>query len=89
LVIGFVAGIPQIATNHILLKNYSVVGVHWGASLAKFPDSGPRQMTALVDMATKGTIDPLIYPPFGLDRAAEALQLINDRGVWGKAVVRI
>ena len=32
LVIGFVAGIPEIATNHVLLKNYSVVGVHWGAS---------------------------------------------------------
>jgi NADPH:quinone reductase len=87
LVIGFVAGIPQIATNHILLKNYAIMGVHWGASLGKFPDSGPRQMSTLVDMATAGTIDPLLYPAFTMDQAAEAIQLINDRGVWGKAVV--
>jgi NADPH:quinone reductase len=89
LVIGFVAGIPQIATNHILLKNYSIIGVHWGASLGKFPDSGPRQMNTLVQMATAGTIDPLLYPTFTMDQAAEAIQLINDRGVWGKAVVRL
>jgi NADPH:quinone reductase len=89
LVIGFVAGIPQIATNHILLKNYSIIGVHWGASLGKFPESGPRQMTTLVDMANAGTIDPLLYPTFTMDQAAEAIQLIADRGVWGKAVVRL
>jgi NADPH:quinone reductase len=89
LVIGFVAGIPQIATNHILLKNYSIIGVHWGASLGKFPDSGPRQMNTLVQMATAGTIDPLLYPTFTMNQAAEAIQLINDRGVWGKAVVRL
>jgi NADPH2:quinone reductase len=89
LVIGFVAGIPQVATNHILLKNYSIVGVHWGASLMRFPDSGPRQMTELVQMAAAGVVDPLLYPPFAMEGAAEALQLINDRGVWGKAVVRV
>jgi NADPH:quinone reductase len=89
LVIGFVAGIPQIATNHILLKNYSIIGVHWGASLGKFPDSGPRQMNTLVEMATAGTIDPLLYPSFTMDQAAEAIQLISDRGVYGKAVVRL
>jgi NADPH2:quinone reductase len=89
LVIGFVAGIPQIATNHILLKNYAIVGVHWGASLAKFPDSGPNQMRTLVTMAESGTVDPLLYPPFAMEGAAQALQLINDRGVWGKAIVRI
>jgi NADPH:quinone reductase len=89
LVIGFVAGIPQIATNHILLKNYSIIGVHWGASLGKFPDSGPRQMNTLVQMATTGTIDPLLYPIFTMNQAAEAIQLINDRGVHGKAVVKL
>lgn len=89
LVIGFVAGIPQIATNHILLKNYSIVGVHWGASLGKFPESGPKQMRTLVEMAAAGVVDPLLYPAFGFERAAEAIQLIADRGVWGKAVVDV
>ena len=30
LIVGFVGGIAQAPTNHALLKNYSIVGVHWG-----------------------------------------------------------
>jgi NADPH2:quinone reductase len=38
LVIGFTSGrIPTAPANHVLLKNYSVVGVHWGASLGRNP----------------------------------------------------
>ena len=47
------------------------------------------QAAAMIDMAAAGTIDPLLYPPFEMEQAAEALQLINDRGVWGKAVVHV
>lgn len=87
LVIGFVAGIPEMATNHILLKNYSVVGVHWGASIIKFPDTLREQMTTLLDMAAAGTIDPPLYPPYPFDQAARALQDIAERKVHGKTVV--
>ncbi|MEL6890804.1 MAG: NADPH:quinone oxidoreductase family protein [Actinomycetota bacterium] len=89
LVIGFVAGIPEMATNHILLKNYSVVGVHWGASVAKFPDSLREQMTTLLDMAAAGTVDPPLFPPYAFDDAARALQDIAERKVHGKSVVRL
>ncbi len=89
LVIGFVAGIPEMATNHILLKNYSVVGVHWGASIARFPDSLGRQMTTLLDMAAAGTIDPPLYPPYSFGDAARALQDIAERKVHGKTVVSL
>mgnify|MGYP003873426795 CR=1 FL=1 len=89
LVIGFVAGIPEVKTNHALLKSYSMVGVHWGASLAKFPNSLGEQMTTLLDMAASGTIDPPLYPPFAFADAAQALQDIADRKVHGKAVVTV
>ncbi|MEP1122916.1 MAG: NADPH:quinone oxidoreductase family protein [Ilumatobacter sp.] len=89
LVIGFVAGIPEVKTNHALLKSYSIVGVHWGASLAKFPASIGEQMTTLLDMAAAGTIDPPLYPPFAFEDAAQALQDIADRKVHGKAVVTL
>ncbi|MEM1334297.1 MAG: NADPH:quinone oxidoreductase family protein [Actinomycetota bacterium] len=88
LVIGFVAGIPEMATNHILLKNYSVMGVHWGASLMKFPDSLREQMTTLLDMTAEGSVDPPLYPPYSFDQAARALQDIAERKVHGKTVVR-
>jgi NADPH:quinone reductase len=88
LVIGFVAGIPEVATNHALLKSYSIVGVHWGASLARFPESLRSQMTTLLDMATTGAVDPPLYPPYAFDDAATALQDLADRRTWGKVVVR-
>jgi NADPH2:quinone reductase len=87
LVIGFVAGIPEIATNHVLLKNYSVVGVHWGASLGRDPSSLGRQMAEVMTLAEKGVVDPLLHPPYPFDEAAQALQDIADRKVVGKVVV--
>ena len=59
LVIGFVAGIPEVATNHVLLKNYSVVGVHWGASLGRDPGSFKQQMSSVVELSKSGEVDPL------------------------------
>jgi NADPH2:quinone reductase len=87
LVIGFVGGIADAPTNHILLKNYSVVGVHWGASLARDPSRLPRAAERLLAMAGTGEIDPLVYPPYPMERGAQALQDLADRRTWGKAVV--
>jgi NADPH:quinone reductase len=86
LVIGFVAGIPEVKTNHALLKSYSIVGVHWGASLAKFPESLGEQMRTLLDMAAAGTVDPPLYPPYRFEDAATALQDLADRKTHGKVV---
>ena len=89
LVIGFVAGIPDLPANHILLKNYSVVGVHWGASLARDPDSIHRQMRSLLELAATGDVDPLIYPPYDFDDGARAIQDLAERKTWGKVIVRV
>ena len=89
LVIGFVAGIPEVKTNHALLKSYSIVGVHWGASLARFPESLGEQMTTLLGMAATGTIDPPLYPPYSFGDAAAALQDLADRKTYGKVVVTV
>ena len=89
LVIGFVAGIPEFKTNHALLKSYSVVGVHWGAALARQPEALEQQMTKLLAMASAGTIDPPLYPPYAFDQAAQALQDLADRKTYGKVVALI
>ena len=86
LVVGFVAGIPKLATNHVLLKNYSVVGVHWGASLARDPESLPSQVAAVMALVDEGAVDPLLHPPYVFEDAARALQDIYDRQVVGKVV---
>jgi len=87
LVIGFVGGIPQAPLNHALLKNYSILGVHWGASLMRDPDSIGRQMGLLFDLARQGKVSPALYPPVRFEQAARAIQDMAERKVSGKAVV--
>ena len=39
LVVGFASGqIPSAALNHALVKNYSIVGLHWGLYQTKDPE---------------------------------------------------
>ena len=89
LIVGFVGGIAQAPTNHALLKNYSIVGVHWGASLMRDPDSVRRQMDAVFDLARSGAVAPPVESVRPFDEAAAAIQAIADRQVTGKAVVTI
>ncbi len=89
LIIGFVGGIADAPTNHILLKNYSVVGVHWGASLMRDPSAVARQMGQVMALAEQGAVAPPLYPPFAFEDAAQALQDLADRKVYGKAVVEV
>ena len=89
LIIGFVAGIPDLPANHMLLKNYSVVGVHWGASLGRNPKSLDSQMRSVLELAGTGEVDPLIFPPYEYQSGAQAIQDLADRRTWGKVVVRV
>lgn len=88
LIIGFTGGIAQAPTNHILLKNYSVVGVHWGASLARDAGRMRRAGEKLLAMAAEGRIAPLLYPPYRFEEAPRALQDLAERKTWGKPIVR-
>ncbi len=87
LIIGFVGGIADAPTNHALLKNYSIVGVHWGASLMRDPDSVGRQMQDIFDLARAGKVKPALYPPVPFEQAARTIQDIAERKVSGKAIV--
>ncbi len=86
LVIGFVSGIADAPTNHVLLKNYSVVGVHWGASLARDPGTLERQMAAVFELAAAGKVDPPLTR-FHTADAPRGLQDMLERAVTGKVVV--
>lgn len=88
LVIGFTSGrIPEAPANHILLKNYSVVGVHWGASLARDRTSLRRHWDKIVDLFDTGHIDPLIGVRLPLDQAIEGLNALDSRASTGKVVI--
>jgi NADPH2:quinone reductase len=89
LIIGFVAGIPDAPMNHVLLKSYDIVGVHWGASVMRDPSSVRRQLAAVFELVGRGDFSPPLYPPFAFEDAAKALQDLADRKTYGKAVVTL
>lgn len=89
LVIGFVGGIPEAPMNHVLLKNYSIVGVHWGASLARRPESLGQQLRSVLDLTAAGRVSPPLYPPYDFADAARALQDLAERKTWGKVVATL
>ena len=89
LVIGFAGGrIPDVPANHVLLKNYSVVGLHWGAYFRNDPQLVHDTHGRLLQLYEKGEIDPLISAELALEDAPSALARLGARGTWGRVVLR-
>lgn len=90
LVIGFTSGrIPDAPANHILLKNYSVVGVHWGASVGRNPEPSEQARREIFALLEERRLDPPVFPPFAFDDAPTALDDIYHRRTWGKTIVKL
>ncbi|WP_299660328.1 NADPH:quinone oxidoreductase family protein [uncultured Ruegeria sp.] len=87
LVVGFPAGIPSIPLNLTLLKGCQIVGVFWGASVFRDPDGHSRNMADLFRMYETKAIAPRIGARFPLERAAEAISMLDQRNAIGKVVV--
>ena len=88
LVIGFVAGrFAEAPTNHVLIKNYAVVGVHWALYRRVAPEWIPRWQGRLNDPWAAGRIAPLVGAELPLREAPEALRRLGSRGTTGKVVL--
>lgn len=87
LVVGFPAGIPSIPLNLTLLKVTQILGVFWGAWVARDPGAHMQNMKELFGLYAKGQIKPRISASYPLAQAADALQLMMDRKAKGKIVV--
>jgi len=88
LVIGFTSGrIPTVQTNRILLKNISVIGLHWGIYLERDPNLVRQTMSALFALYEEGKLKPLISARFPLLQAAKALEQIAGRHSVGKILL--
>jgi len=88
LVIGFASGrIPEVAANRILLKNISVVGLHWGAHVQHEPEKIDRTFQALFRLYEAGQIKPVIYRTYPLDDLPTALGALASRQTHGKIII--
>ncbi|SHG22373.1 NADPH:quinone oxidoreductase family protein [Geodermatophilus nigrescens] len=88
LVVGFTSGrIPEAPANHALVKNYSVVGLHWALYRRRAPAVVARAHDELVRLVGEGAVDPLIGQVLPLEEAPRALAAIASRGTVGKVVL--
>ena len=88
LTIGFTSGRwPTAPVNLILIKSISVIGVRAGEIGRRDPELGRQNQAALWDLATSGAIDPYVCAGFPLERAVDAMRMLENRDVVGKCVV--
>jgi NADPH2:quinone reductase len=89
LVVGFTSGrIPTISVNMPLIKGFSVMGVRAGEYGRQFPDKGRENARAVADLAASGKIKPRVHAELPLDQWRAAFDLLANRQVIGKAVIR-
>jgi NADPH2:quinone reductase len=90
LVIGFASGdIPKVATNMILVKNFSTVGVVFGEHSWRYPDESRDRLTSIIPEVAAGRLNPRIWKAYPLAEATTALRAIQDRQVIGKMVLTL
>ena len=89
-VVGFTGGsIPEIKVNRLLLNNTEVIGAGWGAFVMGKPDLNREVGAEVTRLVEQGAIRPIVGARFPLERAAEALKLIDERGATGKVVLDV
>ncbi|MEV6102276.1 NADPH:quinone oxidoreductase family protein [Nocardia sp. NPDC051981] len=87
LVVGFAGGdIQRAALNHALVKNYSIVGLHWGLYNAYDPAAVADCHRELTRLATAGAIRPLVSERLALADIADGVQRLADGKTVGRVV---
>ncbi|MEU9919850.1 NADPH:quinone oxidoreductase family protein [Streptomyces griseoluteus] len=87
-VVGFASGsIPSPALNHALVKNYSIMGLHWGLYNTKNPKLVLRCHEELTELAARGAVKPLVSERVPLAGAADAVQRVADGVTTGRIAV--
>jgi NADPH:quinone reductase len=88
LIVGFASGtVPNFPANHAMIKGYSLIGLRAGESGRRDPELAAASSKALATLAASGVMRPPISHRFSLDEAADALRVLEQRAVIGRAVI--
>lgn len=89
-IVGFTSGrIPQAAANHVLIKNYSVVGLHWGLYAKRMPELIPLVAKELFGLYEAGKIKPYISTRLPLGEAPRGLAMVASGKSTGKVILTV
>ncbi|WSB82998.1 NADPH:quinone oxidoreductase family protein [Streptomyces cellulosae] len=87
-IVGFASGtIPSPGLNHALIKNYAILGLHWGLYNTKNPKLVQHCHEQLTELAARGAIKPLVSERVPLAGAADAVQRVADGVTTGRVTV--
>jgi len=89
LVVGFPSGIPSLPLNLPLLKGCDVLGVFWGAAVARDLARHRASVDELYSLYRQGRIRPNISQRFHLAQAGDAIAALASRQTTGKVVVTV
>ena len=86
-IVGFAGGqVQSAALNHALVKNYSILGLHWGYYNEKDPAAVDACQVLLTLMADAGTLRPLVSERLALGDVAGGIQRLADGSTTGRVV---
>jgi NADPH2:quinone reductase len=86
--IGFTSGkFSNFAANHILIKNYSVVGLHWGIYRQHNPAKIVSAWKELFALYSAGKLKPVIGGRYPMEKVARAMEFLASRKATGKIVL--
>jgi len=93
LVVGFAGGkIENVKTNRVLLKNVSVMGIHWGMYAKKEPQTVQTTWDGIFKLVKEGKFRGTVFDGeifMGLGEIGRALEWLEGRKTWGKVVVEV
>ncbi|MDH6109683.1 NADPH2:quinone reductase [Kitasatospora sp. MAP12-44] len=79
-VVGFASGtIPEPSLGHALVKNYSVLGLHWGLYNTKDPQAVRAVHEELGKLAEQGVVRPLVSERLPFDQARRTASSASPR----------
>ncbi len=89
-VVGFTGGsIPEVKVNRLLLGNTEIVGAGWGNYAMPRPDLCREIGARLQEFTEAGFVRPIVGQRFPLERAGEALLVLDRREATGKVVLDV
>jgi NADPH2:quinone reductase len=87
IVVGFAGGeVQSTALSHALVKNYAILGLHWGYYNEKDPAAVDACQVILTAMADAGTLRPLVSERLELGDVARGIQRLADGSTTGRVV---
>ncbi|KAK4129227.1 thioredoxin reductase [Parathielavia appendiculata] len=91
LIVGFAAGtIEKVAMNKVLLKNISLVGIHWGQYAVHERETVVTVWQGIMKLIAEGKFRGTEFTDrdfVGLEAVPNALKALGSRETWGKVVV--